>query len=192
MDTNHTPTTDKDLPAKIAKLVVERGWNNDDFSRIAGINRHTVRQIMLGGGGRRLRNTTVSACAKALGLTVNELRGLPLEVLLPRMVGQRPLSDDDNLRALFVHATQPELRGWLERNPERARQFTVEEFRELLALQGEGGPLANYGVEHFVELILRKRRLLRRVRAIAASEYLPLLEQIVGLLAEKIGANHLD
>ena len=38
------------------------------------VNRHTVRQILLEGATRRLRNATIGACAKALGLTVNDLR----------------------------------------------------------------------------------------------------------------------
>jgi hypothetical protein len=42
------------------------------------------------------------------------------------------------------------------------------------------------GVEHAVELIERKRRLLRRVSAIAGTEYVDLLEQLVGLMFDKI------
>ena len=77
------------LAAKIARLVEERGWNQEDFARIANLNRHTVREIVRNGADRRLRNATVSQCASALGLHVNELRDLPLERLLPRMHGTR-------------------------------------------------------------------------------------------------------
>src|SRR5207253_3901217 len=80
-----------DLAAKIARLVEERGWNQEDFARIAGLNRQTVRQILLQNGDRRLRNATISACAKALGLSVSELRTVPLERLLPRMNDQKPV-----------------------------------------------------------------------------------------------------
>src|SRR5207249_3501633 len=75
------------LAAKIARLVEERGWNMEDLARISNLNRHTVRQIMQE-GNRRLRNATVSACARALGLTVSDLRNLPLDRLLPRMNGR--------------------------------------------------------------------------------------------------------
>src|SRR5229473_4365626 len=78
-------TSTSDLSAKIARLVEERGWNQEDFARVAGLNRQTVRQILLPSGDRRLRNATVGACARALGLSVNDLRTLPLERLLPRM-----------------------------------------------------------------------------------------------------------
>ena len=74
-----------DLALKIKRLVEERGWNQEDFARSTRLNRHTARQILLPGGSRRLRNATISACAKALGLTVNELRTHSLERLLPRM-----------------------------------------------------------------------------------------------------------
>src|SRR3954452_3547940 len=91
------------LAPKIARLVQERGWNQEDFARIANLNRHTVRQILLG-QGRRLRNATIQACARALGLTVSELRSMPLERLLPRMHGQAPLPQDERLKRLLAQA----------------------------------------------------------------------------------------
>ncbi len=42
-----------ELAAKIARLVEERGWNQEEFARIARLNRHTVRQILVEGGSRR-------------------------------------------------------------------------------------------------------------------------------------------
>jgi transcriptional regulator with XRE-family HTH domain len=176
-----------DLAAKIARLVEERGWNLEDFARQAGLNRQTIRQIMARANGtHRLRNTTISACARALGLSVNELRTLPLDRLLPRMHTPPALPADTDLHRLYDQATQPELLAWLERNLERACQLSAEEIDELLSLQGTGGPLTAFGVEHFVEVIERKRRLIERVHAIAGTEYLDLLEQFVGLLFEKV------
>src|SRR5262245_63073904 len=157
------------LAAKIARLVEERGWNQEDFARIAQLNRQTVRRI-LEGGDWKLRNVTVSACAKALGLPVMDLRTQPLERLLLRMNGQGPVAGDEVLRRLYEQATQPELLAWLERNPERARQLSPEEIDELLSLQGTGGPLTTMGVEHFVNLVDRKRKLMQRVQAIAGTE----------------------
>src|SRR3954447_8829866 len=85
------------LAAKIARLVEERGWNQEDFARITKLNRQTVRQILLN-QGRRPHNATVQACAKALGLTVSELRTLSLDRLLARLHGQVPSDDEENLR----------------------------------------------------------------------------------------------
>jgi transcriptional regulator with XRE-family HTH domain len=180
------PASSVDLERKIARLVQERGWNQEDFARIAGLNRQTVRQILLGNGDRRLRNATIGACAHALGLSVSELRDLPLERLLPRMNTQRATSGDEKRARLYELATQPELRAWIDRNPDRARQLSEAEMDELLSLQGTGGPLTSFGVEHFVEQIERKRRLLEQVHAIAGTEYIELLEQLVGLLYEKV------
>jgi transcriptional regulator with XRE-family HTH domain len=175
-----------DLALKIARLVEERGWNQEDFARNAQLNRQTVRQILQPQGNRRLRNFTVSRCAKALGLSVSELRNLPLERLLPRMNSQRPAEGDETIRRLYEYATQPELLSWLERNPDRARRLTSEEIDELLSLQGTGGPLTQIGVEHYVELIERKRKLIDQVQAIAGTEYLDLLEKMVALMYEKV------
>jgi transcriptional regulator with XRE-family HTH domain len=173
------------LAHKIARLVEERGWNQEDFARIANLNRQTARQILVH-GGRKLRNVTISRCAKALGLPVNDLRNLPLERLLPRMNGQAPLPNEERLQQLYEQATQPELLAWLERNPDRARQLTAEDVDELLSMQGTGGPLTSFGVERFVELLARKRKLAQQVHIVAGTEYLDLLEKLVELLYEKV------
>jgi transcriptional regulator with XRE-family HTH domain len=184
-----TPPADSslDLATKIARLVEERGWNQEDFARITGLNRQTIRPFFSSTGDRRLRNSTIGACARALGLSVHELRNLPLERLLPRMHRHDPPPNgEDQLRQLYEAATQPELKAWMERNPERAKQLSPDEVDELLSLQGTGGPLTSFGVEHFVELIERKRKLIHQVQAIAGTEYLDLLEKLVGLLYEKV------
>jgi transcriptional regulator with XRE-family HTH domain len=182
-DATHAST---DLATKIARLVEERGWNQEEFARIANLNRQTVRQILMPTGDRRLRNATIAACARALNLTVNELRTLPLERLLPRMHGHHPANGDEQMRRLYEQATQPELLAWIERNPERARQLGPDELDELLSLQGTGGPLTTIGVEHYVGLIERKRKLMQKVQAIAGTEYIDLLEQVVDLIYDKV------
>jgi hypothetical protein len=181
-----TTLANAELASKIARLVEERGWNQEEFARIARLNRHTARQILLPGGQRRLRNATISACARALGLTVNELRTQPLERLLPRMVDAETGSPEDSVRRMYEQATQPELRAWMERNPERARGLSEQEIDELLSLQGTGGPLTAFGVDAFVERIERRRRLVQQIHAIAGTEYLDLLEQLVALLYDKV------
>jgi transcriptional regulator with XRE-family HTH domain len=179
------PKAQTELATKITRLVEERGWNQEDFARITNLNRHTVRQILLG-HGRKLRNATVQACARALGLSVSELRSMPLERLLPRMRGQTPVEGDEQWKRIMAQVAQPELQAWLQRNEERARRLSPAEIEELLSMQGDGGPLAAVGVGPVIEMLERKRELLDRVRAIAGSEYLKLLEQFVELLYEKI------
>jgi transcriptional regulator with XRE-family HTH domain len=173
-----------ELAAKIARLVEERGWNQDEFARIAKLNRLTVRQI-LQAGSRRLRNATVGACARALGLSVNELRTQPLTALLPRMHRVASVPSLDR-RRLYEEATQPELVAWIERNPEAAARLTTEEMDELLSLQGTGGPLTSDGLQHFLDLLERRRALRFKVETVAGTEYLELLEKLVDLLYEKI------
>src|SRR6266536_66386 len=183
--TTGDPGAGGELAHKIAKLVEEKGWNQEDFARISNLNRHTVRLILHGGPKRRLRNATVSQCADALGLTVNELRTLPLDRLLMRVHGKVP-ADEEALKLLYERATLPEFVNWLERNPDRAAELRPDEIHELLDLQAAGGPMERLGVEHFVELIERRRTLIRQVRLIAGTEYMDLLEKMVGLMAEKV------
>jgi transcriptional regulator with XRE-family HTH domain len=175
--------SDVPLCAKIARLVKERGWNQEAFARQAELNRLTVRSIFLG-PARKLHNATVCACARALGVSVNDLLTQPLDKLLPRM--RVPLPARESLRILYEQATQPELLAWLQSNPERAAELTVEEIDELLSLQGTGGPLTEFGVAHYVEQIERRRKILEQAAVIAGTEYIDLLEQFVGLLYEKI------
>ena len=174
-----------ELANKIARLVEEKGWNQEDFARTTRLNRHTVHQILHGGPKRRLRNNTVSQCAKALELTVSELRNLPLDRLLPRMHG-KPAADEESLKLLYERATLPDLISWLERNRDRAAELRSDEVQELLELQAPGGPLEKLGVENFVELIERRRRLVCRVKEIAGTEYFDFLEQFVKLIHDKV------
>ena len=180
-------TPGKDLAEKIGRLAEEKGWNQEDFARISNLNRHTVRQILNGGPKRRLRNATVSQCADAFGLTVHELRTLPLDRLLPRVRGKGPV-DEEAQRLLADEVTSPELANWLERNGPRRMELRTDEILELLAMQVPGGLLERFGVEHAIDRIERRRKLLTQVRAVAASEYLELVEQFVGLIFEKVNA----
>jgi transcriptional regulator with XRE-family HTH domain len=187
MEENATTET-ADLANKIARLVAERGWNQEEFARITRLNRHTIRQILLS-GDRRLRNATTSACARALGLSVNDLRTLPLEQLLARTRAADAAGNGiDPGRRLREEAGNPELRAWIEQNPDRARHLTTAEVTELLAVQSSGGPLTAAGVERFVQRMERRRTIVHRVAAIAATEHLDLLEQLVDLLYEKVKA----
>lgn len=175
-----------ELVLKIRRLVEERGWNQEDFAKIADINRHTARQILLPGPQRTLRNSTIGKIAYGFGLTVSELRDQPLERLLSRVAQGTAASAADTLRSRHARATEPELQAWIERNPDRARQLTDAEFDELLAVQGPGGPFQAFGVEGLVQRIERRRKLLRQVQTIAGTEYLDLLEQLVQLLHDKV------
>jgi transcriptional regulator with XRE-family HTH domain len=175
--------TELPLCAKIARLVQERGWNQEEFARFADLNRLTVRSLFQN-PSRKLHNATVGACARALGVSVNDLLTQPLEKLLPRM--RSPLPPKESLRVLYEQATQPELLAWLERHPERAAQLTPDEIDELLSLQGTGGPLTEFGVAHFVDQIERRRKILEQAAIVAGTEYVDLLEQFIGVLYDKI------
>jgi transcriptional regulator with XRE-family HTH domain len=186
MDSPQHASEFDDLADKIARLVQERGWNQEEFARITRLNRHTVRQILLPGEHRRLRNATIGACSRALGLTVNELRTMPLDRLLPRMNEAHPANGVAPLRRLYEKAMQPEVIAWIERNGERAGQLSDGEVDELLKLQESLDALNAIGVEGFVQQLERRRRLFQQVQAIAATEYRDLLEQFVTLLYEKV------
>ena len=182
----HPDDTASVLNRKIKRLVQERGWNYEEFARISGLNRQTVRSIMDDENYRHLRNATIGACARALNLPVSDLIHMPLERLLPRMRNSHAYQNEDSLRKLYEQTTQPELLAWIERNTERTKQLKDDEIQELVSQQGPDGPLSKLGVEHCVSLIERKRRLAQQVQAIAGTEYLDLLEKMVALIYEKV------
>ena len=95
-------------------------------------------------------------------------------------------SHGDSLRRLYDQATQPELLAWMDRNPERARQLSAEEIDEILSLQGTGGPLTTLGVEGFVKRLERRRLLVQQINAISGTEFMDMLEQLVGLIYDKV------
>ena len=122
---------------------------------------------------------------QALGLTVSELRNLPLERLLTRIQGKPP-ADEEALKLLEERAALPDLVSWIERNRDRAATLRNEEIQELLEMQAPGGPLEKLGVDHCVEMIERRRRLVGQVKEIAGTEYIELLEQLVKLMYDKV------
>lgn len=170
------------LSRKIARLVRERGWSQSEFARLAGLNRLTARRILLL-PEVPLRNRTVQACATALGLSVAELEDTPLPELLRRRERRKAATRPSDAE---LAATQPALWDWLQRHSQQAARLTDEELAELASLRGVGGPLTEEGVAYFVDLIERRRELLRQVAVVANTEYLPLLEQLVQLLYEKV------
>ncbi|MFO0966577.1 MAG: hypothetical protein U0793_13470 [Gemmataceae bacterium] len=177
-------SAEESLGAKIARLVEEKGWNQEEFARRAELHRLTVRNLFVS-PARRLHNATVSACSRALGLSVNDLRTLPLAVLLERLRRQ-DTAPTEELRRLYERATQPEVVEWLERNPEKAQGLKPDEIDELMSLQGTGGPLTSFGVSRSVDQIMRRRKLMEKVLDIAGTELIDLLEPLVDLMHEKI------
>lgn len=174
---------DGQLCEKIVRLARERGWNQEEFARKADLNRLTIRGIFQG-TARKPHNATVQACARALGVSVDDLLTQPLEKLLPKM--RVPLAEEANLRVLYEHASQPELLEWLHNNPARAAELSTMEVDELLSLQGTGGPLTADGVEFHVGEIERRRKILEQAAVVAGTEYIGLLEQFVKVLFEKV------
>jgi len=171
------------LCAKIARLALELGWNQQTFARHAKLNRLTIAQIC-GARPHRLHNATVQACAQAFGIGPHELRTEPIERLLPKV--RPPRSAAEQRRRMFEQAMQPEVRQWLEQNPDRAAALLADELDELMSLQGVGGPLTAFGVAEFVQRLERRRQLIQKVVAVAGTEYVELLESFVGLLFEKV------
>jgi transcriptional regulator with XRE-family HTH domain len=171
------------LSGKIAALVRERGWCQREFARRAGLSVQTVREILEGSCSRRLRNRTIFGCAQALGITVAQLRGESHLDSPEKAEAHNPLLAQD-LR--YDMATQPCVKEWLQDRRKEAADYTREEIGELLSMQGTGGPLTAEGLAAERRRLERKRDLINRVHTIAGTEYLGLLECVIGWLFERI------
>lgn len=175
---------DSDTPAaapladKLARLVLEKGWTQQQFAAAAGLNRLTVRRIL----ERRpswLRGDTVKACATALGFTVDEVTHTPLPTLLARLQTPANTSNDE-----YLQQRQPQLAEWLAANPKH--DLTADEIAEVASIQGVGGQLSEEGVRHFIDRVRRKRVLLRHVEILAGTPYLEMLEELTSLMLAKL------
>ena len=63
----HEPSPEHaELALKIKRLVQERGWNQEDFARIADLNRHTVRVYHLQADLFRVDTTTANSYVEVL------------------------------------------------------------------------------------------------------------------------------
>ncbi|CAN5321612.1 hypothetical protein BH10PLA2_BH10PLA2_05640 [soil metagenome] len=171
------------LRSRIATLVRERGWCQNEFARQAGLSLQTAHEILEGLSPRRLQNRTVFGCAQALGMSVSELRS---EAELRPGIVNHSATLASKAAWRYDLATQPQVKQWLQNAHSEASRYTLEEIEELLSIQGTGGPLTAEGLEAARALLDRKRELLRRVHAIAGTEYLDLLEDMVGLLFKKV------
>ena len=135
-----------DLANKIARLVEERGWNQEDFARIsqaepahgpanpsrraeaAAPERH--RQPVRRGTRPHRQRTAQPAARTALAADARQAA---------RRRGGAEL--------LYERAALPDLVSWLERNRDRAAELRPDEIQELLDMQAPGGPLEKLGVE---------------------------------------------
>ena len=70
-----------ELANKIARLVEEKGWNQEDFARISQLNRHTAVQggLMADAAGQVLRD--FFADRRAAQRAVREASAIPTEAL---------------------------------------------------------------------------------------------------------------
>lgn len=85
----------------------------------------------------------------------------------------------------FERAIQKGIAQWKNENLARAAELTEEEWDELYSLFGVGGPLTMQGVEHFVGIIERRRKLVEILHILAGTHHLAELERIMlGMLAE--------
>lgn len=177
-----TQPAGRELSRKIARLAQERGWNQADLARNTGLTRHTARSIMRSHehAPRHIHNATLMACARALGVSVLDLRTLSVEQLLARRAG-RAASPEDELLARLA-AGPPEVRAWADREPERARKLSADEAGELLSLPASA---TAEEVTRSVAGLERRQELFRRFRAVMQTADIDFLEQFVNMLYER-------
>lgn len=76
-------------------------------------------------------------------------------------------------------ACQPELIRWLEDHPDKAAELSADEVDELLSLNGTGGPLTYFGVEHHIAFMEDRRSVIDMVRVLHGTDKGAVLKEIV-------------
>lgn len=165
------------LQQKIARLITQKGWNQEDFARISRLNRHTVRTIMLG-KEVKLRNSTLESCARAFGFTPDQLIQSPLELLLSKLDTNQTPVQQQRYRRLLEGITREELKNWMEKHPDRARLLESSAIDEILSFQTN--PSFNPGnLETLILRLERKARILEKVRHLNHPRHLEVLEHLL-------------
>jgi len=165
------------LQQKIARLISQKGWNQEDFARISRLNRHTVRKIVLG-KEFKLRNSTLESCARAFGLTPDQLTHSPLELLLSKLDTNQTPVQQQRYRRLLEGITREELKHWMEKHPDRARMLDSAAIDEILSFQKN--PSFNQGnLETLILRLERKGRILEKVRHLNHPRHLEVLEHLL-------------
>lgn len=86
----------------------------------------------------------------------------------------------------YLLACQPIFCQWSIDHPDRFSELTPDEIDELLSLQATGGPLTEFGVEHFVGILERRRKLHLQLDAIAGTDWLDHVERYLELVFQAI------
>lgn len=165
------------IQEKIARLITQKGWNQEEFARVARINRHTVRKI-LKGPAFKLRNSTVESCARAFGLTPDHLIQNPIDLLLSRMDTTLAPMQQQRHRQLLEGATRNELKHWLEKHPERSHLLDASAIEEILGYQRNPSFNAS-NLETLILRLERKARVLEKVRHLNHPRHLEVLEHLL-------------
>lgn len=171
------------IQKKIATLVAERGWNQEEFARISRLNRHTIRKILLA-PPFNLRNATIESCARAIGISVHDLYNRNIDSLLSLIRQATQTELGKHFQRLQDQTFQPDLKSWVERYPERARTLSSRDVDDLILFQ-KAGNFNTSSLEAFIIRLERKRRILEKINHLKNSKHLELLEQMIDLMHQQ-------
>ncbi len=175
--------TNESIQKKIATLVEERGWNQEEFARTTRLNRHTIRKILLG-PAFKLRNATIESCARALGISVHDLHIRTTDALVVLLRQSSLVEQGKHFQRLQDQTFQPDLKLWVERYPERARTLSSRDVDDLILFQ-KAGNFNTSSLEAFVIRLERKRRILEKLSHLKNSKHLEMLEQMIDLMHQQ-------
>lgn len=153
------------ISGMLESACLERGWSLLDLAREAGVSRTTLHSLMRG-HVRRPQSATLRGLSDALGIPVAQFartlrRGrtaatanLPFEFF------------DVERQREFDRQTNPAVDDVVREQPGLFFGWSEEDWDELYANFGAGGPLTESGVVECAERMNRQRETLQRLRVV--------------------------
>lgn len=158
-----TPRTAWVVAERIQRHRLQKGWDQGDLARRAGVSRTTLYSLERG-LTRSPRATTLAALAKALGVEVEEL--LP-EIAVPEVIHPSDSSSSPAGRQRdFDRRTNPLVADVEQDSPELFRGWSESDWDELYSTFGVGGALTRAGVATAATELNRKREVVRRLQIV--------------------------
>ena len=152
---------DQHLATRVRRECLRLGWDVGVLAERAGVSRTTLYHLEKG-HTKRIRRSTISRIAQALGISVEELisGSMPPETVVTK--AKRP----GRSAADFDRATNPAVADVVNERPAVFQGWSEDDWDELYSQFGVGGQLTPLGVLSVAEAINQKRETIRKLHIV--------------------------
>lgn len=174
------PAAEAGWQKQIREACVERGWDDGELARRAGISRSTLYYLRQG-TTQRPRAKTLNGIARALEI---DPRSLCSQADESSAADELSVSDSTGAEHRFDRLTNPLVDEVRREHPEMFAGWNQADWEELYSVFGTGGRLTEEGVAETAEQMNRRRETVRRLQIIMETHLADVAERLVETLFE--------